>query len=348
LLPELAEGEKLALVDPPGVAAEQKFTQPPARYNEGSLVRELEKRGIGRPSTYAEIISKVQARDYVEKLAGGQFAPSQLGRIVMTGLVHSELDFMDPGFTAKMEEELDAVEAGREDRVGLLKRFYTKFKKQLDLAKKHKRWAPEPEPTEFTCEECGSPLLKRWSKNGFFLGCVKYPECKFTRDLGANGEVAQPSVRETDVLCDKCGKPMVIRTGRFGEFMACSGYPACKNSRPVPLGIKCPKCGTGDLIEVKPRKRGGRSFYGCSNYAAEAPCDFKLWQKPIAEPCPQCGKPFLVRAGTKNKPLLACMDKECGFKKPLPENDGAETPAAEESSSERPHSDRGNNANAAL
>lgn len=338
MLPELAEGEKLSLSSPPGVIAEQKFTQPPARYNEGSLVRELEKRGIGRPSTYAEIISKVQARDYVEKLAGGQFAPSQLGRIVVSGLVRSELDFMDPGFTAKMEEELDEVEAGREDRVALLKRFYTRFRKQLDGAKKHKRWAPEPEPTEFTCEECGGRMLKRWSKNGFFLGCEKYPECKFTRDLGTDGQAAQPSVRETDIVCDKCGKPMVIRTGRFGEFLACSGYPACKNSRPVPLGIKCPKCG-GDLIEVKPRKRGGRTFYGCSNYAADTPCDFKLWQKPVAEPCPQCGKPFLVRGGTKNKPMLACTDKECGFKKPLPESDANEAGDAGQPASDRSPSD---------
>ena len=245
--------------------------------------------------------------------------------MVVGGLVQSELDFMDPGFTAKMEEELDEVEAGREDRVHLLKRFYARFRKQLDVAKKARRWAPDPEPTEHKCEECGSTLLKRWSKNGYFLGCSTYPKCKFTRDL-SNGATPQPVI-ETDFVCDKCGKPMVIRTGRYGEFMACSGYPACKNSRPVPLGIACPKCG-GDIIEVKARKRGGRTFYGCSNYAAETPCDFKLWQKPVNEPCPQCGKPFLVRAGTKNKPLLACADKECGFKKPI-EEDGEQSAGTE-------------------
>jgi DNA topoisomerase-1 len=314
MLPELAEGERLELVEPPGVSAEQKFTQPPPRYNEGSLVRELEKRGIGRPSTYAEIISKVQGREYVEKLAGGQFAPTQLGRMVIGGLVLSELDFMDPGFTAKMEEELDEVEAGRENRVSLLKRFYARFKKQLDVAKKHKRWTPEPEPTEHKCDECGGVMLKRWSRNGWFLGCANYPTCKFTQDLAEGGR-PQP-VRETDQICDKCGKPMIIRTGRYGEILACSGYPACKNSRALPLGIDCPKCG-GDIIEVKPRKRGGRTFWGCSNYAAETPCDFKLWQKPVKEPCPQCGKPFLVHAGTKNKPMLACADKECGYKRAI-------------------------------
>src|SRR5205814_4809943 len=165
-LPELSEGELLNIVAPPGVIAEQKFSQPPARYNEGSLVRELEKRGIGRPSTYAEIISKVQARDYVEKLPGGQMKATELGKIVVDGLVSTELDFMDPDFTAKMEEELDEVEAGKLQRVALLKRFYGQFTKTLGKAKKSARWAPEPEPTTFKCNECGSGMLKRWSKNG--------------------------------------------------------------------------------------------------------------------------------------------------------------------------------------
>ncbi len=330
VLPELSEGESLNLVRPPGVVAEQKFTQPPPRFNEGSLVRELEKRGIGRPSTYAEIISKVQARDYVEKLAAGGFKPTQLGTIVVKGLVQNDLDFMDPGFTAKLEEQLDEVEAGREERVVLLKRFYTRFKTQLDAAKKRARWTPEPEETAFKCEECGSTLLKRWSKNGWFLGCSGYPKCKFTRDLNPDNQ-PQNSVRETDIVCDKCSKPMVIRTGKFGEFLACSGYPACKNSRPVPLGIKCPKCG-GDIIEVKPRKRGGRTFFGCSNYASASPCDFKVWQRPIKEPCPQCGATFLLRAGGKTKPALACAIKECGYKREVTDEElailtGAQAPA---------------------
>ncbi len=331
-LPELREGEVLTLVDPPGVVGEQKFTQPPARFNEGSLVRELEKRGIGRPSTYAEIISKVQARDYVERLSGGQFKPTPLGRLVVSGLVESSLDFMDPGFTAKMEEELDAVEDGREERVALLKKFYSRFRKQLEAAKQRSRWTPEPEPTELTCAECGAPLLKRWSRNGWFYGCSNYPKCKFTMDIA--GEQAQPAVRETDIVCDKCGRKMVIRTGRFGEFLACSGYPECKNARAVPLGIACPKCG-GDIIEVKPRKRGGRTFYGCSNYAADPPCDFKVWQRPIKEPCPSCGATFLLRGGTKNQPMLVCANKACGFRKPY------EEPTAQASSGTDPGSGAG-------
>jgi DNA topoisomerase-1 len=312
-LPELAEGQPLHLVTPPGVVTEQKFTQPPPRYTEASLVRELEERGIGRPSTYAEIISKVQARDYVEKVDGARFRPTTLGKFVVDGLVKSELDFMDPAFTSQMEEELDGVEAGKEKRIDLLKRFYKRFRSQLDKSKKLSRWNPEPEPTDEKCELDGGVMLKRWSKNGWFLGCANYPECKNTRDLGEDGK-PRPQ-RETGIACDKCGKPMVIRSGRYGEFLSCTGYPGCKNARPVPLGVKCPKCG-GDLIEIRPKKRGGKTFYGCSNYQSESiKCEFKLWQKPIAEPCPNCQAPYLVMGGTRLKPMIACANKECGYKR---------------------------------
>jgi DNA topoisomerase-1 len=323
-LPELAEGQALGLVTPPGVITEQKFTQPPPRYSEASLVRELEERGIGRPSTYAEIISKVQARDYVEKIEGGRFRPTTLGKFVVDGLVNCELDFMDPAFTSKMEEELDEVEAGNEARLDLLKRFYKRFRSQLDRSKKGKRWNPEPEPTSEKCDLDGGVMLKRWSRNGWFLGCANYPDCKNTRDLGADGTPTQP--RETGIDCDKCGKPMVIRSGRFGEFLSCTGYPECKNAKPVPLGVKCPKCG-GDIIEIRSKKKGGRPFYGCSNYANEAvKCDFKLWQKPIAEPCPDCAAPFLVMGGTRAKPMIACANKECGYKRPVGESPAETAP----------------------
>jgi DNA topoisomerase-1 len=330
-LPELSEGETLTIVAPPGVITEQKFTQPPARYNEGSLVRELEKRGIGRPSTYAEIISKVQARDYVEKVPSGGFKPTLLGKFVVDGLVSSDLDFMDPNFTAKMEEDLDEVEAGRLGRVALLKRFYKRFREQLDLSKKQKRWTPEPQETDQICSECGSKMLKRWSKNGWFLGCSAYPKCKTTQDLGPDGEGTTPApIRMTDYKCDKCQKPMIIKTGRYGDFLSCTGYPQCKNAKPVPIGIPCPKCG-GDIIEIKSRRRGGRSFYGCSNYSADIKCDFKLWQKPIAEPCPSCGAKFLVFGGGKKNPVLACSTEGCGFKKPIEESSLAQPapPAAQ-------------------
>jgi DNA topoisomerase-1 len=352
-LPELTAGMALTLVDPPGVLAEQKFTQPPARYNEGSLVRELEERGIGRPSTYAEIISKVQARDYVEKVDGGRaFRPTQLGKMVVDGLIKTNLDFMDPAFTSSMEEELDAVEAGKEDRVALLSRFYKKFREQLDKGKKQKRWAPDPEPTGEVCDQCGpnganeelrklppGQLMKRWGKAGWFVGCTNYAKgCKNTRDLGADGRGAPPP-RETGIDCDKCGKPMVIRTGRYGEFLSCTGYPKCDNARPVPLGVPCPKCG-GDIIEIRPKKRGGRTFYGCSRYRDETvKCDFKLWQKPIPEPCPDCGAPYLVMGGTKAKPMIACANKECGYKRAVDETAGATTPTGADASHAAAHAE---------
>ncbi|HWA78204.1 MAG TPA: type I DNA topoisomerase [Polyangiaceae bacterium] len=316
LLPELTQGEVLKLHEPPGVVTEQKFTQPPARFNEGSLVRELEKRGIGRPSTYAEIISKVQARDYVVKLPGGQMQASELGKMVIDGLVSTRLDFMDPSFTAKMEEELDEVEGGRLDRVELLGRFYRRFREVLDTAKKSARWNPEPEPTDLKCDDCGSILNKRWSKNGWFLGCSAYPKCKFTKDLGKDGNTPA-EVRMTDAICDKCEKPMVIKTGRYGEFLSCSGYPQCKNTRPIPLGVPCPKC-AGDIVEVRSKKRGSRSFYGCANYPT---CDFKVWQKPVIEPCPLCHYPFLVLAGGAKNPKLICGrgNKECGYSRGVDE-----------------------------
>lgn len=332
-LPELSDGEPLSIAAPPGVITEQKFTQPPPRYNEGSLVRELEKRGIGRPSTYAEIISKVQARDYVEKLPGGQMKATDLGKIVVDGLVSTDLDFMDPSFTAKMEEDLDEVEAGRLERVELLSRFYKRFRKVLDQAKKQKRWTPEPERTDMECPECGSKLLKRWSKNGWFLGCEAYPKCKHTRDLGKDGEAA-PEPRVTDIACDKCGRPMVVKTGRYGEFLACSGYPECKSSRPLPLGVPCPKCG-GDIVEIRPKKRGGKTFYGCANYPD---CDFKSWQKPLPEPCPLCKHPFLVVAGGKKNPKIVCpRGKECGYSRPIeePSAAGVEGDGAEQRSATR-------------
>jgi DNA topoisomerase-1 len=328
LLPDIKDGERLAVTTPPGVITDQKFTLPPPRYNEGSLVRELEKRGIGRPSTYAEIIGKVQQRAYVEKLASGGFQPTLLGKFVVDGLVRSNLDFMDPGFTAQMEEELDEVGAGSLKRVALLKRFYKRFRDQLDKSKKLASWKPPSEKTDLECTECGASMVKKWGKNGWFLSCERYPDCKATRDLGQDGTGAAPAVRETDILCDKCEKPMGIKTGRFGEFLSCTGYPACKNTRPVPLGVACPKCG-GDIIEVRARKKGGRTFYGCSNYSAEQKCDFKLWAKPVAEPCPQCGATFLTRPAAK-KPLLVCANKECGYKREIEEDEaGVQATAAE-------------------
>ncbi len=325
LLPELNEGDQPKLGNASGVLTEQKFTQPPPRYNEGSLVRELEKRGIGRPSTYAEIMSKVQQRAYVEKLPGGAFKPTMLGQFVVDGLVRSNLDFMDPNFTAQMEEELDEVGTGKIKREQLLKRFYKRFHEQLEKSKKLASWKPPSEKTEIECEECGEGfMVKKWGKNGWFLSCERYPKCKGTRDLGLDGTSAA-SVKETDIHCNECDKLMVVRSGRFGDFLSCTGYPSCKNTRPVPLGVSCPQCG-GDLIEVRPRKKGGRTFYGCSNFNAEQKCEFKLWAKPVPIACPVCASPFLTRAGGKT-PMLVCVTKDCPHKQELTEEIEAELAA---------------------
>ena len=163
-------------------------------------------------------------------------------------------------------------------------------------------------------------MVKKWGKNGWFLSCEKYPKCKSTRDLGANGPAAP--VRETNFSCDKCGKPMVIKSGRFGDFLSCTGYPTCKNARPIPLGVACPLCG-GDIIEIRSRKKGGKTFYGCSNYSAEQKCEFKLWQKPVDEPCPTCSAKFLTLTGGK-KPMLVCATKDCGYKREAPPPEGAQ------------------------
>jgi DNA topoisomerase I len=318
-LPVLKEGEVLKRVDPPGVLAEQKFTQPPARFNEGSLVRELEKRGIGRPSTYAEIINKVQSRTYVEKLPSGAFKPTELGMIIVDGLVASSLDFMDPGFTAKMEEELDEVEAGKQKRVSLLAKFYNRFKDQLDVSKKSKRWNPDPIDTGIECTECGKGTMqKRWSKNGWFIGCSNYPKCKNTRNLAADGSIDdQPNVIETVLDCEKCGSKLQLKKGRFGQFLGCTNYPKCDFTRQIPLGIKCPTCKTGEVIEIKSKKRGSRSFWGCSNYNAEPSCEFKLWKRPVPEACGICDAAFIILGGSKKEPALVCQAEGCTFSKTI-------------------------------
>ncbi len=327
-LPDLHEGETLGLVDPPGVVATHKQTEPPPYYNEASLVKKLEEEGIGRPSTYAEILSKVQARDYVKK-DGGKLVPSPLGRLVIEKLVADEFDLADIGFTRKLEEDLDAVAEARAKRLDVLAPFHERLQKQIEKALEQKgKWWPEPEPLEEKCPECGKDLVKRWGRNGQFVGCVGYPECKHTRDLGGPaGQSRQPEL--TDYVCDKCGSRMMKRWGRNGWFLGCSAFPKCKNTMPLPLGIKCPKCKTGEIIEVRTRGRG-RSFYGCSNYQSEQKCDFRIWQKPIKEPCPQCGAQFLVRAGGKTRPVLKCANGTCGFERPWSDEDEARLAAAAE------------------
>ena len=264
-LPDMTQGERLDLVklDP-----SQHFTKPPPRYSEATLVKALEKLGIGRPSTYAPIISTIQQRQYVE-LTQRQFHATDLGKIVTDQLVGHFKDIMDVKFTSDMERQLDEVEEGKTDWQKTLRNFYEPFAADLEEAEKNMK-RPEPEQTEFKCEKCGKPMLKRWSRRGPFLGCSGYPDCRFTQPLDAEGKPAErPATEETDEKCPECGAAMVIRTGRHGRFMACSAFPKCKQTKSlepqpeVPEDLKtCETC--GKPMAVRRSRRG--LFLGCTGY----------------------------------------------------------------------------------
>jgi DNA topoisomerase-1 len=302
-LPSLTEGQVLELL---GLTPKQHFTQPPYRYSEATLIKELEEKGIGRPSTYAAILATIKEKEYV-RLEKGKFFPTELGCLVNDLLVVNFPDIFDIEFTAQMEENLDHIEEGEKDWVETLKEFYVPFEKDLEMAKVSMRDVKrELIPTDETCERCGSKMVKRWGKRGYFLACSGYPKCRYTREVGGNGE----NQVETDAKCEKCGNPMVIKNGKFGRFLACSNYPTCKYTRSVDTGVRCPEEGCDGLI-VERRTRKGRTFYGCSNYPN---CTYASWDKPIPEKCPQCGFPFLVEKVGKGGATRRCPKKECGYR----------------------------------
>ncbi len=361
ILPELTVGEILKLLS---LNSEQKFTQPPPRFSEASLVRELEEKGIGRPSTYATILSTIQDRDYA-KLEKGKFFPTELGLLVTELLVKNFPRILDLAFTASMETQLDKIEQGERKRYDALKEFYLPFAEELKMAKSEMRNVKsEATPTDESCEKCGKPMVIKWGRHGNFVACSNYPECKNTRNVGpaqgneaaaeeeASAEIlcekcgkkmvakqgrfgkffacsGYPECKTTmkvtlpgkdtsgaeavptDVPCSKCGRNMVIKEGRFGKFMACSGYPECKSTAPCSMGIKCPNDGCeGELCEK--RTKTGRVFFGCSRYPT---CTFSTWNRPLPEPCPQCGAPFLVEKRSKTDgDSKACPSKGCGYK----------------------------------
>jgi DNA topoisomerase-1 len=263
-LPALSDGEALRLV-PPGVAGEQKFTQPPPRFTEGSLVREMEELGIGRPSTYAAIVSTILQRRYVRK-EEQKLVPTELGELVTDRLIKHFPVILDPQFTARMEEDLDRVEGSQVDWHALLAQFYGPFRTSVEQALRDMvDVRSERKETGEKCERCGAPLIRRWGRAGWFLACSTYPKCTFTKDAPGS-ERAQGSGPLPDIsgeTCPKCGKPMAIRRGRFGAFLACTGYPACKTTRPLPTGVKCPRPGCGGDI-VERRMRNGRNYWECT------------------------------------------------------------------------------------
>jgi DNA topoisomerase-1 len=352
-LPALTEGQKLTLKS---LDTEQHFTEPPPRFNEASLVKELEERGIGRPSTYSAILSTIQERQYVQKV-GGKFIPTEIGLVVTDLLVENFKDIFDFQYTARLEEELDEIEDGKEAWTRALAEFYQKFEKDLHYAEKHMENVKRMEkPTDEKCERCGSPLVIKWGKHGSFFACSSYDKndpdsCTFTKENPIDlPDLDSADLQETtqEEYCENCGRPMVLKRGRFGQFMACTGYPDCKTTRrldqakkvpDIPLdekcpqcgrnllirhgrfgefiscsgypdckyvkqnliGMKCPECKEGEIAEKKARR--GNFFYGCTNYPK---CEFTTAFKPVPEPCPSCGSPYLLEKSLKDGVFLVC------------------------------------------
>ena len=305
------------------IIPKQHFTKPPPRFSEATLVKELEKNGIGRPSTYASILSVIRDKGYVD-LIKRYFIPSELGFIVNDLLVSSFPNVLNISFTAQMETNLDDVESGRLEEVQLLTQFYASFKKYLDAASEQMISVKGVGvDTDLSCPSCGKQLNIKIGRNGHFLACTGYPDCSFTsnylRDEKGKISIVEKIIDNTKVKdCVKCGKPMVQKEGRFGPFLACTGYPDCKHTESVngehsqkDIGVKCPEADcSGTIVEKKSRR--GKIFFGCSKYPK---CTFASWDKPVEKSCPDCNSPFLVEKETKKEgKFLKCPNKDCGFK----------------------------------
>ena len=329
LLPQLSEGEilKLLAFDP-----QQHFTQPPPRFSQATLIKELEEKGVGRPSTYVSIMNSL-TRVYVEEDESKRLRPTSLGRVVSDLLVKGFPDVLEVGFTAKLEEELDDVEEGRDGWIPTLHRFWTPFNKRLGEAKESmptvKRTGVK---TGLKCELDGGEMVIKWGRNGEFLACSNYPKCRNTKEFKRDeqgGIQIQASVAATmtDVTCEKCGKQMVRKRSRFGEFLGCSGYPDCDGikklkAEPVKTGVKCPECKDGEMLERRTRK--GKIFWGCGRYPK---CKFASWDKVIPQPCPTCSAPYLVEKVTKKEGARwQCAKEGCDYRIPVP--DSPPSPAA--------------------
>ncbi len=315
MLPLLKEGEQVDLL---AIRPEQHFTEPPPRYSEASLVKALEEHGIGRPSTYASIISTLQDREYVE-LEKKRFYPTDVGRVVNKFLTNYFTQYVDYDFTAKLEDELDAVARGEEEWVPLLKKFWKPFKERIDHTLENvQRSNVTQEKMDEKCPKCDSPLSIRLGRHGRFIGCTNYPECDYTRDLNADkAEAEQP--QEVGRDCPECGSPLIFKRGRYGKFIGCSGYPKCRYieplEKPKDTGVPCPKCNKGTLMQRKSRR--GKIFYSCSTYPK---CDYAIWNEPVNEPCPQCGWPVLTIKTTKRRGTeKVCPQPDCSFAEPYEE-----------------------------
>jgi len=312
MLPPVREED---ILKPITILPKQHFTQPSPRYTEATLVKELEAKGIGRPSTYAAILSTIQERKYVEK-SDGRFKSTELGIVVNDLLVERFSDVMDYNFTAKMESNLDKIEEGLFKWFEVVIDFYKPFDKDLlNAMKELGRVKPQDIPTDKICKKCGRPMVIKWGRHGRFIACSGFPECKNAKPLKEKSTepIAHSSelIAQTGEKCEKCGSPMVLKSGRFGEFLACSKYPKCKTTKSLSIGIKCPEDG-GDIVERKTKK--GKIFFSCSNYPE---CKFATWYKPVSKNCPKCGAGILVEKRTKKEEALVCLKKDCGYKEEL-------------------------------
>jgi DNA topoisomerase-1 len=360
-LPLVEQGEELRFKS---IEPEQHFTEPPPRFNEATLVKELEADGVGRPSTYASILSTIQEREYVKK-DGGKFVPTELGMVVTDLLLESFEQIFDVKYTARMEADLDSIEEGKMDWREAMGEFYERFEKELKHAERHMTDIKRMEkPTDLVCDKCGKPMVIKWGRHGSFIACTGYPDCTNTRELTVDlPDIDKADLTEQDAeeYCENCGRPMVLKKGRFGTFYACSGYPDCKTTKRIggeqtkadvaleekcpqcgnnlvlkhgrfgeftacsnypkckyvkqkTIGVACPNCSEGQVVER--RSKRGKTFYGCNRYPE---CDFVAWGKPMAEKCPDCGSSYLVEKWLKAGAVAQCPNGECKYKRPLPQ-----------------------------
>ena len=303
-LPPLSEAQMLKLL---ALTPKQHFTEPPPRFTEATLVKALEEKGIGRPSTYAAIIATIQDRQYVE-LSEKRFRPTELGTTVNDLLVKHFPNILDVTFTAGMETQLDAVAEGKEDWVKMMRRWYDPFAESVTKAgAEMENLKVPPREAGQDCPTCGKPMVIRSSRYGEFISCSDYPKCK---------TIVRPEAEKSEGECPKCGKPMVERAGRFGKFIACTDYPECKTTKQVAatkIDVPCPKCG-GEVVQKRSKK--GATFFGCANYPG---CDFVAWGKPIGRPCPKCQSPLVENTFRGGRVVgIKCNSADCDYKEPLP------------------------------
>ncbi len=319
-LPELSQGLPLTVSR---IEPKQHFTMPPPRFSEASLVKELEENGIGRPSTYTAILSTIRNKGYVV-MVKGYFRPNELGFIVNDLIVDSFPDLVNVDFTARMEDNLDRIEAAQMDYLHMMSQFYEEFQKQLETAGgRMLSMRGQGLPTRLSCPKCNKKLHIKMGRNGHFLACSGYPDCTYTSnyDRDDKGDIRAsdpfPAAIVTETACNQCGKPMALKQGRYGSFLACTGYPECKNTQSThsngpetKTGVTCPENGCeGELIQKKSKK--GKLFYGCNRYPD---CNFATWNKPIPESCPQCGTGFLVEKTTKKDGTFnSCLTPGCRY-----------------------------------